>query len=92
MERWSATGSHRVCTLRCGHLYGLSCIKNWITSSKAANRRATCPICHKAIFQNDIVCLYVGDVYALETAELDLFNERLKTAKLENDVRYITNL
>ena len=91
LERWSAEGAHRVCTLRCGHLFGLSCIKQWIFSNKNGRKRPGCPICQKSIFQNDIVCLYIGDIYALDSSELDISNERLKTAKKDLQVSIIIN-
>ena len=30
LEPWTNTGYHRLCCLKCGHLYGKSCIVRWV--------------------------------------------------------------
>lgn len=87
MEKWSTNGSHRVCTIKCGHLYGLSCLRRWMNQTRKPNKHPSCPICNKPIFKNDIIPLFITEVYALETNELDIFVERLNTTKKERDVR-----
>ena len=43
-------------------------------------------MCQQSIYKNDIVNLYVGDVYAVNSSEIDLINDRWKTAQYERDV------
>ena len=57
-----------------------------MNQTRKPNKNASCPICNKAIFKNDIIPLFVSEVYALETNELDIFVDRLNTTKKERDV------
>lgn len=59
-ESWSSSGSHRLVSLRCGHLFGKSCIEKWIrnrerTTSKSSS---TCPQCNFPAKINDIRPLF----------------------------------
>jgi hypothetical protein len=40
-EAWSSEGAHRVASLKCGHLFGASCIAKWLKQS------AKCPQCNQ---------------------------------------------
>lgn len=37
-ERWTATGDHRLCSLPCGHLFGLQCIRHWMENRRDHHR------------------------------------------------------
>jgi len=58
LEPWASEGPHRVCALRrCGHLFGLSCVR----AAAAASGR--CPLCNEpASAEEDVIPLFVtGD-------------------------------
>lgn len=39
-EPWTTSGEHRLATLRCGHLFGYTCIDRWV---KGQGQGAKCP-------------------------------------------------
>ncbi|CAG01084.1 unnamed protein product [Tetraodon nigroviridis] len=39
-EAWTAAGEHRLSALRCGHLFGFTCIQRWLKAQGAAGK---CP-------------------------------------------------
>lgn len=42
MEPYTGTGSHQICCLPCGHLFGYECIHKWLSQSK---KHRHCPQC-----------------------------------------------
>lgn len=63
LEPWTNTGDHRLCCLKCGHLYGKSCIVRWVKSNKR------CPQCSSRARIADIRNLYVSKLMAADNAE-----------------------
>lgn len=47
---WTSTGEHRVVALPCGHLYGKSCIEEWIERKAEAG----CPECHGQVTKEQL--------------------------------------
>ena len=78
-EQWTNAGPHRLVALKCGHLFGLKCIKRWIkakTTEKSRNNGqpaavAKCPQCNAVARKNDIRLIYAKKLSALDVAELD---------------------
>ncbi|EPS57387.1 hypothetical protein M569_17431, partial [Genlisea aurea] len=62
LEAWSSGGEHQVCCLPCGHIYGLSCIKKWL-SRQGSNK---CPQCKKSCRSRDIRLLYASQIVAID--------------------------
>lgn len=54
LEPWEPEGSHRVVTLRCGHLFGSSCLRQSIDHSRQ------CPICRKRSHPEEVRNIYYG--------------------------------
>lgn len=80
MEQWTSSGEHRLCCLRCGHLFGHSCILRWLQHScNSTNRR--CPQCNKKAAVKHIRMLYAKKLTAIDTAEYD---------KLKNELLHVT--
>lgn len=69
LDMWSNYGDHRLCCLKCGHLFGLSCLKKWLEPLRAADRR--CPECNTKANKRDIRVLYAKKLVAMDTAELE---------------------
>jgi E3 ubiquitin-protein ligase RFWD3 len=65
-DAWSSDGPHRIVSLKCGHVYGLSCIEKWLNEVKK-----TCPNCNQSIRRTDIRYLFVSKLKALDTSERD---------------------
>lgn len=84
-ETWTASGAHRLASLKCGHLYGLSCIEKWVRG-----QAAKCPQCNALARKSDIRPIYAQKLAALDTTELDrvmgeLNKEREKRKRSEID-------
>ena len=58
-DAWSNSGSHRVVSLKCGHLFGQSCIERWVHSG---GKGARCPQCNEAAQKKDIRPIYVRNL------------------------------
>ncbi|XP_010157310.1 PREDICTED: E3 ubiquitin-protein ligase RFWD3-like, partial [Eurypyga helias] len=70
-EQWTNAGDHRLSALRCGHLFGYTCIDRWLKG-----QAGKCPQCNKKAKRSDIVILYARTLKALDTSE----QERMKSS------------
>lgn len=69
-EPWTNAGEHRLAALRCGHLFGFTCIDRWLRG-----QGGKCPQCNKKAKRSDVVLLYARVLTAVDTSE----QERLKS-------------
>ncbi|BFF96342.1 E3 ubiquitin-protein ligase RFWD3-like [Drosophila madeirensis] len=53
-ENWTSSGTHRMISLACGHLFGDSCIRRFFQTGTLS-----CPICRRRAFMSDIRYIYV---------------------------------
>ncbi|XP_017763860.1 PREDICTED: E3 ubiquitin-protein ligase RFWD3-like isoform X2 [Eufriesea mexicana] len=84
MDLWTSSGDHRLCCLRCGHLFGHSCILRWLQNScTSANRR--CPQCNRKAAVKDIRMLYAKKLTSIDTTELDKLKEQLHSVTSEKN-------
>ncbi|PFX34109.1 E3 ubiquitin-protein ligase RFWD3-like [Stylophora pistillata] len=67
-EPWSNSGSHRLSSLTCGHLFGRSCIERWL---KAKGGNDKCPQCNAPARKKDIRNIYTKAIKAIDTTERD---------------------
>ncbi|XP_018337891.1 PREDICTED: E3 ubiquitin-protein ligase RFWD3-like isoform X3 [Trachymyrmex septentrionalis] len=87
MEQWTSSGEHRLCCLRCGHLFGHSCILRWLQySCNSTNRR--CPQCNKKASVKHIRMLYAKKLTAIDSTEYDnLKKDLIKVSAEKNNLR-----
>ncbi|EZA46696.1 hypothetical protein DMN91_012312 [Ooceraea biroi] len=82
MEQWTSAGEHRLCCLRCGHLFGHSCILRWLQHScNSTNRR--CPQCNKKAAVKHIRMLYAKKLTTIDTSEYEQLKRDLSNASAE---------
>ncbi|XP_041852349.1 E3 ubiquitin-protein ligase RFWD3 [Melanotaenia boesemani] len=74
-EAWTTAGEHRLSALRCGHLFGYTCIQRWMKSQGSA---AKCPQCNKKVKRSDIVLLYAPKLRALDNSEQESLKRSLE--------------
>lgn len=86
---WTSSGSHKIVSLKCGHLFGDSCIKKWIKSNKR------CPNCNATSALRDIRPIYVPNIVCmdipndqLEKLKKELDIERRKRVNYENELKH----
>lgn len=84
MDIWSNTGSHRLASLRCGHLFGHSCILRWLQVACSAGQRR-CPQCNKKASVKDIRLHYARKLQVLDTAERDRIRDELQSVQREKN-------
>ncbi|XP_029139958.1 E3 ubiquitin-protein ligase RFWD3 [Protobothrops mucrosquamatus] len=72
-EEWTNAGEHRLAALRCGHLFGYSCIQRWLKGQVGK-----CPQCNKKAKRADIVVLYARTLKALDTTEQENMKSSLE--------------
>nr|XP_022328397.1 E3 ubiquitin-protein ligase RFWD3-like isoform X1 [Crassostrea virginica] len=78
-EEWSTSGSHRLASLKCGHLFGQSCIEKWLKG-----QGGKCPQCNCKAKRQDIRVLYAKSLKAVDTTERD---RALQDLEKEREVR-----
>ncbi|KAL3841397.1 hypothetical protein ACJMK2_019549 [Sinanodonta woodiana] len=88
-ENWTNSGNHRLCSLKCGHLFGQGCIEKWLRG-----QGGKCPQCNAKAKRQDIRVIYAKSIKALDTAERDrvlqeLEKERELRRRLEMDAAQI---
>ncbi|XP_054633730.1 E3 ubiquitin-protein ligase RFWD3 isoform X2 [Dunckerocampus dactyliophorus] len=74
-EGWTVAGDHRIAALRCGHLFGFTCIQRWLTAQRSA---AKCPQCNKKAKRSDIVLLYAPKLRAMDNSEHESLKKSLE--------------
>lgn len=82
---WTTSGTHQIVALKCGHLFGKSCIETWLAPGQNHNR---CPQCNKPAKKRDIIKIYSRVVKPLDTWEKDETYAKLK--ELEEKANFLT--
>lgn len=88
LDEWTNTGPHRICSLKCGHLFGFKCITRWLEQS---SKKKTCPTCKKRVGRDDIRYIYAKKLTAVDTTELDNIRTQLDVV-IEQRNRFQTEL
>ncbi|CAG5114685.1 unnamed protein product, partial [Candidula unifasciata] len=65
LEAWSTGGDHRVTCLKCGHLFGYSCIVKWVEQAHC------CPQCKALAKKSDMRHIFVRKITAEDTSQRD---------------------
>lgn len=82
MDQWTGSGEHRLCCLRCGHLFGHCCILKWLQySCTSANRR--CPQCNRKAAVKDIRMLYAKKLTQIDNGEVDKLKKQVDSLTAE---------
>ncbi|XP_073163183.1 E3 ubiquitin-protein ligase RFWD3 isoform X1 [Lepidochelys kempii] len=76
-EQWTNAGEHRLSALRCGHLFGYTCIVRWLKG-----QAGKCPQCNKKAKRSDVVVLYARTLKALDTSEQERMKSSLEKEQL----------
>uniref|UniRef100_A0A182WII4 RING-type E3 ubiquitin transferase n=1 Tax=Anopheles minimus TaxID=112268 RepID=A0A182WII4_9DIPT len=81
LDEWTLTGEHRVVSLKCGHLFGMSCIKRWMQDKPAINR--SCATCKARATMRDIRFIYARCVKAVDNTREEELMQELSREKLK---------
>ncbi|XP_049547571.1 E3 ubiquitin-protein ligase RFWD3 [Anopheles darlingi] len=86
LDDWTMSGDHRVVSLKCGHLFGMSCIKRWLRSNPASQRN--CATCKRNATMNDIRPIYAKAIRAIDnTREQELERSLNVLRRSETDLQ-----
>jgi E3 ubiquitin-protein ligase RFWD3 len=80
MEEWTIGSAHRVCCLKCGHLFGRSCIERWI---REKGQQAKCPTCNKPARRVDLRDLWCKTIKAYDSTELVELQKQLELERTQ---------
>ncbi len=64
LGEWTSGGEHRLVSLKCGHLFGESCIAKWLQA------KGKCAECKQENGLDDIRRLFVRSIKAVDTVSL----------------------
>lgn len=79
-DSFGTSGEHRIVSLRCGHIFGESCIKKWIKDNK------NCPQCKMASTVRDFRNIYATKILVVDNSQemkLELEIQQLTREKTE---------
>ena len=79
-EPWMSAGLHRLVSLKCGHLFGESCIDKWLRQNTNSSDRK-CPQCKKLVSFKDIRPIYASKLIAVDNSELESALKKLESEK-----------
>lgn len=63
-EPWTNSGNHRLSSLKCGHLFGMSCIEKWLKG-----QGGKCPQCNEKAKIKDVRVIYAKTIKMMDTSE-----------------------
>ncbi|CAI9733680.1 E3 ubiquitin-protein ligase RFWD3-like isoform X1 [Octopus vulgaris] len=78
-EPWTTSGNHRPASLKCGHLFGESCIDKWLRG-----QGDKCPHCNCKAKRSDIRVVFSRNIRAVDTIERDRALQELAQSKQRN--------
>lgn len=82
MDMWSSNGPHRLVSLKCGHLFGDSCIRQWLDECKKNGQVRVCPQCKKLSSPREIRTLFAKKICVADNSKEDeILNELLEEKK-----------
>ncbi|KAI8323446.1 hypothetical protein GQ54DRAFT_258181 [Martensiomyces pterosporus] len=99
-DLWTISGPHQLVALKCGHLFGQSCIRKWITQGnrrhgqRMANRdKGKCPECNQPAARRDMRHIFARSITAVDDERLAETQAEVKKLKdrqgvLETDLAH----
>ncbi|XP_030745834.1 E3 ubiquitin-protein ligase RFWD3-like [Sitophilus oryzae] len=82
LEAWTNSGAHRICSLKCGHLFGHKCVLRWLDSQS----KKTCPTCKMPVKRLDIRFIYAKKLIAIDNIELEKLRLQLEGVEMEKNM------
>lgn len=74
-------GDHHLACLKCGHLFGFSCIRKWLAGPYGQKGR--CPQCNRGASKKDIRKLYAKNIVVVDTTEKERLQCELEKEREE---------
>lgn len=77
---WTQTGPHRLISLKCGHLFGSSCIETWFLGFPSG-QRPRCPQCNCSAKKADIRPIFAKTIRTIDTSEKEKLESQIRSLK-----------
>ncbi|KAK5642969.1 hypothetical protein RI129_009136 [Pyrocoelia pectoralis] len=81
LESWTNAGDHRVCCLKCGHVFGYCCIERWFSTQK----NKSCPSCKERSSNKHIWFIYAKNLAPMKGDHLEEARKDILCAIEERD-------
>jgi len=81
LSPWSSTGNHQIASLKCGHLFGYSCIVKWL--KKKTTKDSRCPCCNSHAIVRNVRKLYACNIKVEDNSQYESIKK--EKIKMEND-------
>ncbi|KAJ2879286.1 RING finger and WD repeat domain-containing protein 3 [Coemansia asiatica] len=99
LDTWGISGSHRVVALKCGHLFGQSCVRKWLmqggrkSSAGSGLSKGKCPECNQAATKRDMRPIFARSIVAIDDGRLSELQKEVdrlarRARELEADVAH----
>ncbi|KAJ2705885.1 RING finger and WD repeat domain-containing protein 3 [Coemansia sp. IMI 203386] len=99
LDTWGVSGPHRLVALKCGHLFGQSCVRKWLmqggrkAGSGAGLSKGKCPECNQAATRRDMRPIFARSIVAVDDGRLSELQKEVnrlagRTRELEADVAH----
>ena len=89
LSAWTSHGEHQLCSLRCGHFYGYSCIIRALNMQNRNNRQ--CPLCNQKAKESEIRLHYAVSKFSTRdvSKEEELRSQFVqeKAARIESELQ-----
>ncbi|XP_056644008.1 E3 ubiquitin-protein ligase RFWD3-like isoform X1 [Diorhabda sublineata] len=76
LDNWTNSGDHRICALKCGHLFCYKCVYRWLDTQQ----EKSCPTCKKKACKSEIRFIYTKKLIAVDNTELENVKQQLNVA------------
>lgn len=80
-EPWSNMGDHHLACLKCGHLFGYSCIVRWLVGQ--SGQKGRCPQCNRRSSKKDVRKLYAKNIVVVDTTEKERIQKNFEKEREE---------
>ncbi|CAG9790719.1 unnamed protein product [Diatraea saccharalis] len=81
LDSWGNTGDHRLVALKCGHLFGSSCVERWLKAQSTKER--ACPTCKSKAHMRDIRHIYARRLVAADTSQITALQKQIDILQSE---------
>jgi E3 ubiquitin-protein ligase RFWD3 len=72
------SGTHRLVSLKCGHLFGKKCVEQWLKS------QSTCPTCKVRVRKTDIRIIFCDRIAVVDNQTIEELKAKLEKEKVRN--------
>jgi len=76
LSPWSSTGNHQIASLKCGHLFGYSCIIKWL--KKKSTKESRCPCCNSHAIVRNVRRLYACNIKVEDNSQFESIKKEKK--------------